>query len=41
MKKFKLLCIALVICLVSLTGCGSATTGSTEEVVEEENTNSY
>ena len=42
MKKFKLLCITLVICLVSLTGCGSATTESTEgEAVEEESTNSY
>ena len=42
MKKFKLLCITLVICLVSLTGCGSATVEGTEgEVAEEENTNSY
>lgn len=42
MKKFKLLCITLVICLVSLTGCGSATVEGTEgEVVEKETTNSY
>ena len=42
MKKFKLLCITLVICLVSLTGCDSATIEGTEEdVVEEENTNTY
>lgn len=42
MKKFKLLCIILVICLVSLTGCDLATIDNTEgEAVEEENTNSY
>ena len=36
MKKFKLLCITLVICLVSLTGCDSATIEGTEEEVVEE-----
>ena len=42
MKKFKLLCITLVICLVSLTGCDLATTENTErETVKEKNTNSY
>lgn len=42
MKKFKLLFITLVICLVSLTGCDLATIENTEgEVAEEENTNRY
>ena len=42
MKKLKLLCIILVICLVNLTGCNLATIDNTEgEAVEEEDTNSY
>lgn len=41
MKKSKLLCTILAICLLSLTGCDLATVENTEEVVEKETKNSY